>query len=423
MPATTLKEVTAPANAVETVVPTGVQLTPFDEAFRDNPYPVLERLRNAEPVHRDEALSRWFITGFDDVREVLKNKELSVNIQGADPGSYAGRIATNASATGLTSTLNSMLFMDDPAHRRVRSIANKPFSPRAIEEMRPRIRSNIAELLDKMTSSRFDLVTSFAGPLPVIVIADILGIDQDKRAAFKTWSEDLIGGFFNPLKIPERNVRGARAQQDLNDYLTGVVETRRKQPGTDLISSLITTEEDGEHLTDAEILSTCNLILIAGNVTTSDLIANAVKTLLEHPSQLAALRAEPELIVNTVEEVLRYDSPTTQAQRILPVDTSLHGCPMHKGQSITVSLASANRDPRANPQPDRFDIRRKDIKHQSFGGGKHLCLGNSLARAEAQEAILGLIHRFPNLSLLEQKFEYRPVPSFRALKELWVSRD
>jgi cytochrome P450 len=176
-------------------------------------------------------------------------------------------------------------------------------------------------------------------------------------------------------------------------------------------------------MTDSEIISQCSLLVVAGNVTTSDLIANGIKALLQHPDQMAALRAQPELIVNAVEEVLRYDSSVIQANRIVPADTSVTGCPMYKGESMTVSLASANRDPSANPEPDRFDIRRKDIRHQSFGGNKHLCLGAHLARVETQEAVLALIQRFPNLSLVEQEFNYRPVPGFRALMQLWVRRE
>jgi cytochrome P450 len=423
MSAKTLETALDSANAAETPIPTGVQLTPFDEAFRNDPYPVLKRLRDAEPIHRDNALSRWFVTGFDNVREVLRNKDLSNDINRAVPESYTGRIASNAKASGMSISINSILFMDDPAHRRLRSLVSKPFSAKAIEELRPRIRENVAELLDTITDARFDAVKSFAAPLPVIVISEMLGIEHEERATFKRWSEDISAGLFNPLKLAEQSARGASAQQALAEYLGRVIETRRQQPGTDLISTMIAADEDQERMTDSEIVSQCSLILVAGNVTTSDLIANGIKALLQHPDQLAALRARPELIVNAVEEVLRYDSSVTQTTRVVPADMSITGCPMHKGESITVSLASANRDPSANPEPDRFDIGRKDIRHQSFGGNKHLCLGAHLARVEAQEAILGLIQRFPNLSLVEQEFNFRPVPSFRALTQLWVSRE
>ena len=423
MSATTLETAMDSANAAEAPIPTGVQLTPFDEGFLNDPYPVLKRLRDAEPIHRDNALSRWFVTGFDNVREVLRKKDLSNDINSALPESYTGRITSNAKESGMSITINSILFMDDPDHRRLRSLVSKPFSAKAVEESRPRIRANVAELLDTITEARFDAVESFAAPLPVIIISEMLGIDHAERTTFKKWSEDITAGLFNPLKLPEQSARGAVAQQALTEYLGRVIETRRRQTGTDLISTMIAANDDRDRMTDSEIISQCSLILVAGNVTTSDLIANGIKALLQNPDQLAALRAQPELIVNAVEEVLRYDSSVIQANRVVPADTSVIGCPMHKGESITVSLASANRDPNANPEPDRFDIRRKDIRHQAFGGNKHLCLGAHLARVETQEAILALIQRFPNLSLVEQQFNYRPVPSFRALMQLWVRRE
>jgi cytochrome P450 len=420
MPATTPRPQTSdPVD--EANVPTGVQLTPMDAVFRNDPYPVLQRLRNAERVHRDEALSRWFVTGFEEVRDILRNKDLSSNINNASPDSYIGRVRLNAQTGGMTETFNSILFKDDPDHRRLRALVSKPFGPKAVEDARPRIRANVEALLDTLTEPYFDLVKSFTGPLPVIVIAEMLGVAPDMRAQFKQWSEDITAGFFNPLRLEEQTQHGARAQQALSEYLSRVITVRRRQPGNDLISNMITADEGAEPLTDAEIRGQTNLLLIAGNLTTSDLIANSLKALLSHPEQLAALRADPGLIGNAVEEVLRYDSPVTQANRILANDMSFSGCPMHTGQSITVSLAGANHDPRGNPEPDTFDIRRRDIRHQSFGGGRHLCLGAWLARVEAQEAILGLLRRFPRLSLNEQTFEYRPVPSFRGLQQLWVT--
>jgi len=420
MSATTPKKARDAAGAP---IPTGVQLTPFDAAFLSDPYPILKRLRDAEPIHRDHALSRWFATGFDNVRELLRNKDLSNDINRALPESYTGRIASNAKESGMSITINSILFMDDPDHRRLRSLVSKPFTAKAVEELRPRIRENVAELLATITEARFDAVGSFAAPLPVIIISEMLGIEHAQRTTFKKWSEDITAGLFNPLRLAEQSARGALAQQALTEYLSRVIEMRRHLPGTDLISTMIAANEGQERMTDLEIVSQCSLILVAGNVTTTDLIANGIKALLQHPDQLAALRAQPELIVNAVEEILRFDSSVIQANRVVPADISVTGCPMRKGESITVSLAGANRDPNANPEPDRFDIRRKDIRHQSFGGNKHLCLGAHLARVETQEAILALIQRFPNLSLVEQEFMYRPVPSFRALKRLWVRRD
>jgi hypothetical protein len=421
----TIKEALAETNDAKVQIATGVQLLPLDEAFRNNPYPILEQLRNTEPVHRDDALGRWFVTKFEDAREILRNKDLSADADDiADPESYMGRLATNAKANGTELVMESILYKDDPDHRRLRGLVSKPFSAKAIEELRPRIKANVSALLDTITDARFDLVRTLSDPLPVLIIAEMLGVERELRTEFKQWSVDFLGGFFNPLKLPEQNERGIRAFHALTEYFMRAIQERRRQPGgTDLIGVILAESQGDDRMTESEILAQCLLILIAGNVTTTDLIGNGIKALLQHPDQLAALRNEPELITNAVEEVLRYDSSVTQAQRIVPKEGTIVGCPMHKGQSITISVAAANRDPRANPDPDRFDIRRKDIHHQAFGGGRHLCLGAHLARVETQEAVLAIIQRFPKLSLVDQRFEYKPVPSLRGLKELWVSRE
>src|SRR6202045_1416541 len=255
MSATTLETAMEFASSAETPIPTGVQLTPFDETFLNDPYHVLKRLRDAEPIHRDNALSRWFVTGFDNVREVLRNKDLSNDINRAFSDSYAGRIASNARESGMSITINSILFMDDPDHRRLRSLMSKPFSAKAVEELRPRIRANVAELLDTITDDRFDAVESFAAPLPVIVISEMLGIEHAERTTFKKWSEDITAGLFNPLKLAAQSARGALAQQALTEYLGRVIETRRQRPGTDLISTMIAGNEDQERMTDSEIVS------------------------------------------------------------------------------------------------------------------------------------------------------------------------
>ena len=197
---------------------------------------------------------------------------------------------------------------------------------------------------------------------------------------------------------------------------------RRSQDlGDDLISDMLRAEVDREKLTQEEIVSQCQLLLIAGNVTTTDLIGNAVKALLDNPLQLEKLRAQPDLIANTVEEVLRYESPVLNSGRIPDRDIHVSGCPVGHGESLSVILAAANRDPEVYPDPDVFDIERKDTHHQSFGGGRHLCLGAHLARVEAQEAILGLLNRFPNLKAGERGYEYHAIPSFRGFSQLWVS--
>jgi cytochrome P450 len=206
----------------------------------------------------------------------------------------------------------------------------------------------------------------------VLVIAEMLGVEPHKHETFKGWSQDITAGFLNPLKIAEQTARGARAQQALSEYLDRVIAARRQRPGADLISSMITADEEDIQMSDGEIRGQTSLLLVAGNLTTSDLIANSMKALLSHPEQLAALRADPELIGNTVEEVLRYDSPVTQANRVLAIDMSYRGCPMHRGESISVSLAGANHDPNATAIPalSTSAVRTSVINHS---GAASIC--------------------------------------------------
>ncbi len=401
-------------------LPKGIQLTPFDPNFRDHPYEVLAALRERAPVLHDDQFNRWYLTRFDDVRQILRDKDMSADPRKANPASYIARIAALTGTVQSGSTGVSMLFMDDPDHRRVRGLVNKAFTLKAVEALRPRVREIATGLLARIEGPEFDLMTSFAGVLPVIVIAEMLGIDPADRDSFRHWSEVSVAAFFNPFRTPEQSELAIQAQQELNAYFQRMIELRRAAPRADLISDMVHAEEAGDHMTDQEIVTQCNLLLIAGNVTTTDLIGNGVKALLDHPQELAKLRARPELINNAIEEILRYDSPVTNSGRNVQRELSVRGCPMQLGDSITVSLAAANHDPDANSNPQRFDIERADIQHQSFGGGKHTCLGAPLARVEAQEGISALLQRFPKLQPAPRGLKYRAIPSFRGMSEYWL---
>jgi cytochrome P450 len=403
-------------------LPKGMQLTPFDPNFRDHPYEVLKSVRERAPVMYDDQFNRWYVTRFDDVRQILRDKDMSADPRKANPNSFVAKIAAMG-GTLNSSAPQSMLFMDDPDHRRLRGLVNKAFTLRAVEALRPRVREIAAELLAKIDTDEFDLMPSFAGALPVIVIAEMLGIDPADRACFRRWSEVSVAAFFNPFRTPEQGNAAMQAQLELDEYFRRMIAERRAAPRADLISDMVHAEEAGNRMTDPEIVTQCNLLLIAGNVTTTDLIGNGVKALLDHPQELAKLRARPELIDNAIEEILRYDSPVTNSGRNVQRELSMRGCPMHLGDSITVSLAAANHDPEANPDPERFDIERAGIQHQSFGGGKHTCLGAPLARVEAQEGIGALLKRFPNLQPSPRGFKYRTIPSFRGLSEYWLRSD
>jgi cytochrome P450 len=401
-------------------LPKGIQLTSYDPTYQADPYAVLKTLRERAPVLEDDQLNRWYLTSFEDVRAVLRDKDMSSDPYKARRDSYMARVAAGQSLPREQTFIASMLFRDDPDHRRLRSLVSGAFTPKIVELMRPRIRAIAHELLDAAATPEFDLMASFAEPLPVIVIAEMLGIDTRDRQDFKRWSELAVWTFVNPFRTEAEATAGKHAQQALNEYFQRMIDERRVAPRDDLIMSMLQAFEGNDRLSDAEIVMQCNLLLVAGNLTTTDLIGNGVKALLQHPEQMAKLRAQPPLMMNAVEEMLRFDTPVTNLSRNAQREFSLGGCPIHVGDSLVVSLAAANRDPAANTEPERFDIERADIQHQSFGGGKHLCLGASLARAEAQEALRVLLERYPQLRPSPRGFKYRVTASFRGLTQYWV---
>jgi len=399
-------------------VPTGLQLTALDPAFRENPHPVLAWLRDAEPVHYDAILKRWILTHDAEILEVLRDRTLSVDARNAADGTYMKLFERTEDFRGGNP---SMLFADPPYHTRLRSLVTKAFSAKAVEALAPRIREIADTLLDAVEGApEWDLIAAYAGPLPVIVIAEMLGVDPADRADFKRWSDTSVTGF-NPVLTQEQAAVIAASMQELDDYLRRAIAARRAEPREDLITALIhAREDDGDQLTEDEIVTMCGLLLAAGNVTTTDLIGNAVLTLLEHREQWNMLRRDPSLLRNAVEEVLRYEPPVLQTGRIATRDLEIGGCPIKRGESILTVLAAAGRDPETHTEPDRFDITRSDTAHQAFGGGVHFCLGAPLARLEGQIALERLIARFPDLNLAEQELEWLTLPVFRGLERLIV---
>ncbi len=398
-----------------TDLPQGIEITALDPHFREDPYGILRNLRDQSPVHEDTELKRFIYTRHDDVKNILRDKDLWSDPRKANPGSFTREFL------GSGDEEPSMLMMDEPNHRRLRSLVSRPFTPAAVEKWRPRTREVIQRVLAKISDDEFDLIADYAGPIPTVVIAEMLGVDPAMHGDFKRWSDLLIKVSFNPLPSEDEVKNGETAADDLNAFFYAEIEKRRQDLRGDLLSDMIRAEEDGEKLSAEEIISQCNLLLIAGNVTTTDLIGNGTRALLDHPEQLAKLQADPTLIKNTVEEMLRFDSPVTNSGRIANRTIELSGCPVNTGESLLASLAAANRDGAVYPDPDKFDIEREDTHHQSFGGGRHLCLGAHLARLEAQEAVLALLERFPGIKHGTGGFEYASVPSFRGMNYFWVA--
>ncbi|HTY78269.1 MAG TPA: cytochrome P450 [Candidatus Bathyarchaeia archaeon] len=393
-------------------VPTGIELTALDPVFRADPYPVLTTLRGREPVHYDQAIHRWVLTRAQDIERVLRDRGMSVDPRKANAGTYMSIFQRFG--------VFSMLFQDPPNHTRLRGLVSKAFTVRAVERLAPRIRQIVDELLAAVDgTARFDAIEALAGPLPVIVIAEMLGVDPADRQDFKRWSDAEALGL-NPLLTAEEMATTAQLGAELAAYLERTIAARRAQPRDDLISDLIAVEEAGDRLSDDEIVTMCELLLVAGNVTTTDLIGNGIWLLLRHPEELQKLRRDPALIANAVEEILRFESPVVQTGRIAMDEIEIGGCPIHRGESVLTLLAAANRDPAEYPEVDRFDVTRRDVHHRSFGGGAHFCLGAPLARLEGQIAIAAFVERFPRARLADEPLEWRAFPAFRGLARLPV---
>ncbi|MBO6657810.1 MAG: cytochrome P450 [Pseudomonadales bacterium] len=402
----------------EKSLPIGVALTPLNEDFREDPYPILAKIRDQAPVLEDTELRRFIYSRHDTVKSILRDSGMWSDPRKANPGTFSAEFL----GRGMSEHEDpSMLMMDEPDHRRLRSLVSQSFTPAAVEKWRERTRGVVEGVLDGIDSEEFDLIESFAGPVPTIVIAEMLGINPEMRDQFKVWSDVSVVSAFNPFPTEEQQAASEEAYNNLWRFFESEIAERRQNLGDDLLSDMIRAEEDGDKLNEVEMIRQANLLLVAGNVTTTDLIGNGVKALLDNPGQWQALLDDPSLIKNAVEEMLRFDSPVVNSGRIANKDMEIEGCPVAKGESLSTSLAAANHDPEVYPNPTAFDIKREDTHHQSFGGGRHLCLGAHLARLEAQEAILGLMRRYPNLKHSERGLTYHAITSFRGMSHFWVA--
>jgi cytochrome P450 len=405
-------------------IPSGIELWPIDPRFREHPHEVLRELRERCPVHRDPAFDRVVLTRFADCDRILRDARFGVDPRKSLPDDPVRQFVREGEEP-------SMLFLDDPDHARLRKLVSPAFTPRRAESWRPlarEIASALLDAVDRAGEPEFDLIGALAAPLPAIAIARILGVDSAEQARFKTWSEASSAAFFNPLAGEEEKRLAAEAEDRLDACFRAEIARRREQPSDDLIGVLVAAEQDGDRLSEREVGTMCALLLIAGNVTTTDLIGNGVRVLLQHPHELERLRREPERIACVVEEMLRFDPPVTVTGRIAPRDHEIDGVPIRARESVTAILSAANRDPVANPDPDRFDTERfagdrAEARHLSFGGGAHLCLGAHLARIEAQEAVGALVARYPRLRPASRPETWKQVPGFRGLAEYWVRVD
>jgi cytochrome P450 len=393
----------------------------------EDPYPFYRMLRSTQPVFRvpvGDAGSPgvWILTRHRDVQFALKDARFSVVRQhAAIVEQYRDQLPIGA-ALAEGGGLRSMLLMDPPDHTRVRGLVSKAFTPRRVAALRPRIEAIVAELLAEVGAGEWDLIDALAAPLPAIVIAELLGVPAADHRKFKAWSSELVGavGAGNPLAAREQF---EKALAQLVEYLGGVIDERRRTPsarGDDLISAMIEAQEERDALTDAELLATSNLLLLAGHETTTNLIGNGTLALLRHPDQLARLRADRSLQRPAIEAQLRFDSPVQATARVTLEDVALDGATLPARAMVICGIGAANRDPDVFPDPDRLDLGRADDHHLSLGFGAHFCLGAPLARLEAEVAFGALLERFPKLALAGGDLSHRANFVLRGLVRLPV---
>jgi cytochrome P450 len=370
--------------------------------FRRDPYPTYRVFREHAGVLRAERGPFRFtlLSRHADVTAVLRDPRMSVDrpFQPKPAADDVDPATLHPLARALRALSRIMLFRDPPDHTRLRGLVGKAFTPRMVEALRPRIQGLVDELLaPHLRDGCVDLVRDFAEPLPILVIAELLGLPPEDRASLKRWSDELAVMLDGSIAMQHLG-RAVQSAIEVIDYLRVHLEAKRRDPKDDLISAMLSAQER-DRLSDDEILGTVLIVMGAGHETTTNLIANGALALLRHPDELARLRAEPRLIGSAVEEILRFDSPVQATSRMPMEDVEIGGASFAKGVEIGLLIGAANRDPAVFPEPDRFDVARADNRHLSFGLGIHFCLGAGLARLEGQVALGTLVASAPALAL------------------------
>ena len=397
--------------------PVDLIFNPWLPEIHANPYPVYARLQEEDPVHQPFP-GVWILSRHRDVAALLRHPAMSSDRRNSPVyEEFIKALPVEPDDGALTP---SMLFLDPPDHDRLRRLANKAFTPRAVERLVPRIHQVVTGLLDRAEEmSEFDVIADLAYPLPVTVISEMLGVPEADREALRSWSLDLIYTL-DPMLSVEALARAQRAGAEFRAYLRELIADRRRNLGDDLLSGLIQAEDEGQQLTPQELVATCVLLLVAGHETTSSFIGNGMLALLRNPDQYARLHADPGLMRSAGEELLRFDSPVQLTGRLVLRDTEIAGQRVDAGQDVVALVGAANRDPTVFADPDVLDLGRPDNRHLAFGGGIHFCLGAPLARVEGGTAIASLAQRFPALELATEEPKWRDTVTLRALSELPV---
>ena len=378
-----------------------VDFDPAGSAFRTDPFPVYRRLRDEDPAHWSPRLKAWVLTRYEDVKRVFLDERMSSDRLRPFFASLAEEEAGRMAALIRMLTL-WMVFRDPPEHTRLRRLASRVFHVRSIQGLRPNVAALTAWLLERIGErERLDFIGDFAGPLPALVIIDMLGAPRGELGRLKRLSDEMALFIGSARASEAKYDRAEAATREMAELFRELIAERRASPRSDLLSELVHLDDQGDRLSEDELVAMCLLLLFAGHETTTHHLANGVRALARFPDQMARLRGEPSLAPAAVEELLRYDGPIAAQVRIVREPQRFHGKTLQPGERVFVMLNSANRDPRAYDEPDRVDLERNGVAHLTFGFGAHLCLGFPLARLEGQVALPAVLARWREIEVEE----------------------
>jgi cytochrome P450 len=393
-----------------------VEYRPSDRDVLADPFPLYRQLRDEDPAHWNPHLKAWVLTRYDDVKRVCLDPTMS-----SDRLRPFFRTLPSAEATRMAELIRIltlwMVFRDPPEHTRLRRLASRVFHVRSIHALRPNVEALTAWLLGRIGErERFDFIAEFAGPLPALVIMDMLGVPRSELERLKRLSDEMALFIGSARETPHKYGRAEAATHEMADLFRALVAARRAAPRRDLLSELVHLEDEGDRLTEDELVATCVLLLFAGHETTTHHITNGVAALLRFPAELEKLRANPGLAPAAVEELLRYDGPIGAQVRIVQEAQVFHGREFKQGERVFLMMNAANRDPRAYDEPDRVDLGRHGVPHLTFGYGAHICLGFPLARLEGQIALPAVLKRWRRIEPTAERLEWMDSMVLRGMK-------
>ena len=397
-----------------------IDYRPNDPAVLADPFPIYKRLQDEDPAHWSPRLKAWVLTRYEDVKRVCLDSTMSSDrlrpFFSTLPAPEAARVAELVRYLTLW-----MVFRDPPEHTRLRRLAAKVFHVRSINALRPNIESLTQWLLGSIGErAEFDFIADFAGPLPALVIIDMLGAPREELKRLKRLSDEMALFIGSARDVPEKYQRAADATREMAGIFRELIGARRAAPQRDLLTDLVRLDDAGDRLSEDELVATCILLLFAGHETTTHHLANGLRTLLAFPGELEKLRAQPARAPAAVEELLRYDGPIGAQVRIVQEPQTLHGKQLRAGERVFVMMNAANRDPRAYPDPDRLDLDRNGVPHLTFGFGPHICLGFPLARLEGQVALPAVLRRWRQIAPVGGAPEWMDSMVLRGMKAMPV---